>query len=162
MPLAGPGPRRAICSSSARLKAIQARERNWSGNFMCRKCTRMLIFLLFFFALFGIPAWALAQTATATPAPDAPATQAQIAALQQAVAERTIVRRQRLDAGLGGAGAADDRPRPGAVLRRPGAQEEHSGHHDAELRHDGPGDRSVGAGRLLAGLRARQRVYRRI
>ena len=54
---------------------------------MCRKCTRMLIFL----ALIGIPAWTLAQTTAATPIPapapaaQAPATQAQIAALQQAV-----------------------------------------------------------------------------
>ena len=50
---------------------------------MCRKCTRMLIFL----ALVGIPAWTLAQTAATTPAPaaQAPATQAQITALQQAV-----------------------------------------------------------------------------
>jgi hypothetical protein len=51
-------------------------------------------------------------------------TQAQIAALQQAVSEGAqIRRRQRVDADLGGAGAADDRPGAGAVLWRPGAQE---------------------------------------
>jgi Amt family ammonium transporter len=55
----------------------------WSENLMCRKCIRMLLFL----ALFGIPAWTLAQTAVSTriPAADGPATQSQIAALQKAV-----------------------------------------------------------------------------
>ena len=76
--------------------------------------------------------------------------------------QRAVRRRQRLDADLVGAGSADDRPGPGALLRRPGAQEEHSRHHDAELRHDGPGEHSVGAGGLFAGLRPRQPVHRRL
>ncbi len=52
--------------------------------------------------------------------------------------------RQCVDAGFSGAGAADDRPRPGAVLRRPGAPKKHPRHHDAELRHDGTGDHALG------------------
>ena len=42
------------------------------------------------------------------------------------------------------------------VLWRAGAAEEHSRHHDAELRHDGPGHDSLGHCGLLAGLWARQ------
>ncbi len=52
-----------------------------------------------------------------------------------------------------GSGAADDRTGADALLRRPGAAQEHSRHHDAELRHDGPHHGAVGDRRLLAGLR---------
>ncbi len=58
--------------------------------------------------------------------------------------ERPILRRQRLDADLCRAGPADDRPRPGAFLRRPGSPQKHPRHHDAELRHDGPGHHHLG------------------
>src|SRR6266481_8272163 len=47
-----------------------------------------------------------------------------------------------------GAGAAHDRTRTGAVLWRAGAAEKRSRHHDAELRHDGPGHGAVGNYRL--------------
>ncbi len=60
--------------------------------------------------------------------------------------------RQCVDAGLRGTGADDERPRTGTVLWRSGAEEECSGHHDADLRHDGHGDGAVGPGELLAGL----------
>src|SRR5580692_4982437 len=58
--------------------------------------------------------------------------------------ERADVRRQRVDADFGGTGFDDDGPGPRALLWRPGTQEEHSKHHDAEFRHDGAGEHSVG------------------
>ena len=69
--------------------------------------------------------------------------------------------RQRLDADQLRAGADDDRPRAGAVLWRPGAQEERAGHHDAELRHDGGHHRAVGHRRLQPVLRLGNQLYRR-
>ncbi len=59
------------------------------------------------------------------------------------------------------AGAADDRPRPGAILRRPGAQEKCAGHHDAELCHDGDHHRALGDYRLQPLLRVGQQLSRR-
>src|ERR1700747_3331115 len=47
-------------------------------------------------------------------------------------AECAVGRRQRMDAGFGRAGSADDRTGVGAFLRRPGSEEEHLEHHDAE------------------------------
>ena len=70
--------------------------------------------------------------------------------------------RQCVDAGFRRAGAADDRAGPGALLRRPGAPQEHPRHHDAELRHDGPGHHHLGRRRLLAGLWPRQHLHRRL
>src|SRR5580704_11280712 len=76
--------------------------------------------------------------------------------------ERTDVRRQRVDADFGGAGSADDGAGFRALLWRSGAQAEHSLDHDAEFRQDGPGEHSVGDCGLLAGLRPRKHVYRRV
>ena len=75
--------------------------------------------------------------------------------------ERPDGGRQRLDAHQLGAGADDDRSGAGAVLRRPGAQEERAGHHDAQLYSDGHGFHSVGGDRLQPGVRRRERVFRR-
>ena len=114
-------------------------------------------------ALVALPAMAHAVAPNLHGAPSqAPATQAQIAALQQAVDNAQIGRRQCLGADFRGSGSADDRARTDALLWRSGAAQEHSGHHDAELRHDGADHRPVGDCRLLAGLRPRQRLHRRI
>jgi len=64
-------------------------------------------------------------------------------------------RRHGLDARLHRAGAADDPPGSGAVLRQHGAQEECARHRAAELCGRRAGHRPVGHGRLFAGLHAR-------
>ena len=67
-----------------------------------------------------------------------------------------------MDAGERGAGADDDRARAGAVLRRPGAAQEHAGHHDAEFWDDGADQRAVGAGRVQPGVRRQRAGHRRL
>ena len=59
-------------------------------------------------------------------------------------------------------GAHDDRPGPGAVLRRPGSPEERAGHHDAELHPDGGRQRRLGGRRLQPRVRRGQPVHRRV
>ena len=97
------------------------------------------------------PGLARAVAPELNPAPSAPGhtgSDRRLAAGRQghtaASRRRQVGRRQRLDADLLRPGAADDRPRPGALLRRPGPQEEHPRHHDAELRHDVPGHGHLG------------------
>ena len=63
---------------------------------------------------------------------------------EAAAARRPSTRRHRLDADLDRARPADDDPRPGALLRRHGAQEERARHGHAELRHHLPGDGASG------------------
>src|SRR5579859_2413230 len=58
-----------------------------------------------------------------------------------------------------GAGAAHDRAGTGALLWRAGAAEKRSRHHDAELRHDGPGHGAVGDYRLQPVVRFGDVVY---
>ena len=70
-------------------------------------------------------------------------------------------RRHRLAAGRHGAGADDEHPGPGAVLRRHGAQEERAGDGRAGLRRRRPGDGAVVRRRLFAGLHRRRRPQRR-
>ena len=70
-------------------------------------------------------------------------------------------RRHRLDARRDRAGAADD-ARARALLRRPGALEEHPQHvHDVRRGDRGRG-RHLGGGRLLVRLRRGQRAHRRL
>ncbi len=128
--------------------------------FMCRRAFKLLLLL----AVMGFPIFLQAQTAA-----QAPVTQAQIVDLQQAVRNNQAAAANAQMAGDNAwmlvsrrPGAADDRSRPGPVLRRPRPQKEHPGHHDAELRHDGSGHDPLGRGWLLAGLRSRQRLHRRL
>ena len=72
-----------------------------------------------------------------------------------------LQRRHRLDDDVDGPRAADDASRPGAVLRRHGAQEEPAVDHGAEFRHRLPGDRAVGGDRLQPGIHRGLAVDRR-
>ena len=101
------------------------------------------------------PAPAAAAPAAAAAAPAAAAPAASPTAPYVTVRQDQL-RRHRLDADLHRAGADDDHPGPGAVLRRHGAQEERARDADAELRDHLPGDGPVVDGRLLAGLHPRQ------
>ena len=58
-------------------------------------------------------------------------------------------------------GDADDHPRPGAVLRRHGAQEERARHHDAVVFPVRVDQHCLDGGRLFAGVRRRQCLDRR-
>ena len=89
-----------------------------------------------------------------------------IAALEKKLNDQAVAIAQAQTAGDnawmlgGGAGAADDGSRAGAVLRRTGAQEKYVEHDDAELRHDGGDHDPVGGGDVLAGIWQRESVYR--
>ena len=69
-------------------------------------------------------------------------------------------RRHRVDADFDRAGAADDAG-AGVLLRRPRALEERAQHDDDELHLARLRRRALGGHRLLAGVRARQRLDRR-
>src|SRR5271166_5381961 len=62
--------------------------------------------------------------------------------------------------GANRAGADDDWPRLGAVLRRPGAQEECAGHDDTKLRDDGAYHRALGHRRVQPLFRVGERFHR--
>ncbi len=132
---------------------------------MCRRGIKLLLL----FAALGAPSMALAVAPNLNPDPfnsSHAGPNRRPPAGDQCQPDRhrgcPVGRRQCLDAGLRRPGPPDDRARPGPLLRRPGAQKEHSGHHDAEFRHDVPGYGSLGHRRLFAGLRPRQRIRGRL
>ena len=83
------------------------------------RLVRKFLPLVFLFLLAGT---LVAQSTSTAPDPAA-----QIAQLQQQVADAKGSADNAWMLVVLGAGAADDRPRPGAVLRRTGAQEERAG-----------------------------------
>ena len=117
----------------------------------------LILWLVALVVLFSLPA--LAQRSDSGNATDSP--EARLTQLAAADCRREKLGRQRLDAGVLRAGTDDDRPGSGAVLRRAGAQEERSRHHDAELRHDGGRYGGVGAGAAIASASASGNSFHR-
>ncbi len=125
-------------------------------------CSRSLKMYACFPALIGIPAMALAQGTASTPAAQAPATQAQIAALQQAVQNAQsagdnawMLTSAALVLLMTGPGLALFY---GGLVRRKNIL----GTMMQSFAMMGAGDHSVGDCGLLAGLRPRKHVHRRV